>query len=93
MPEMAEFLSIPRPVKARRLFVDSWEQINGKQKFVPAGMWIVQAVGGTGDQLMMPDDIFRLQFRPTDTRSEAAWNETTNSVYPHWPDGHPMVLS
>ena len=90
---MAVFVSVPRYVQARRLFVDSWEQINRREQFCPAGMWLVEAVGGTGDQLLMPDDIFREQFRPTDTASETLWSETTKKVYPIWPDGNPIKLS
>lgn len=93
MADMAEFLSVPRPVLARRLFADSWQQINGRPQFVPAGMWIVQAKGGTGEQLMVPDDVFREGYRPTDTKSEAIWSETTKKVYPHWPDGTPIDLN
>jgi len=93
MAETNVFVSVPQHVKARRLFADQWETISGKRLLCPAGTWLVEAVNGAGDQLCMPDDIFRLQFRPTDTASESAWKETTNAIYPHWPDGKPILLS
>ena len=93
MADKQVFESVPRRIRARRMFVDSYQQINGKQERVPAGMWIIEAIGGNGGQVRVPDDVFREQFRPTDTASEALWKETTNAVYPHWPDGRPIVLS
>jgi len=87
MADFAKFESRPRPVSARRLFIDTQVMVGGISKVAPAGMWLVKAEGGTGECLMMPDDVFRLSFRPTDTQSEAAWKERTNLIAPQWKDG------
>lgn len=93
MADMEIFVTVPRQVRARRLFIDGRIQLNGRRVNAYAGMWIVEAVGGAGEQLLMPDDIFRLQFRPTDTASESLWNEATKRVLPQWPDGDPIRLN
>jgi hypothetical protein len=94
MADSAEFLSVPIPVRANRLFVDGWYDISGKPKFCGAGTWLVQAVNGTGAQLNVPDDLFRQSYRPADTKAEAMWKEQTNTVHPIWPteDGSPIKL-
>ena len=93
MADFAKFETVSLPVSARRLFVDTVLVISGKQQLCPAGMWLVKVKGGTGALLLMPDDLFRIQCRPTDTQSEAAWKEQTNTVYPQWPDGKPISLN
>lgn len=93
MAQMEKFLSVPQAVRARRLFVDGYDEINRRRALIPAGMWVVTAVGGNGVQILMPDDVFRIQFRPTDAASEAMWKEQTKTVYPQWPDGEPIPLS
>ncbi len=93
MSDFNDFLSVPVAIKAKRMFVDSYQLVSGKNKRVPAGMWLVRAKDGTGQQLALPDDVFREGYRPTDTASEAAWKETTNAIYPHWPSGSPILLS
>jgi hypothetical protein len=92
MAQTETFVTVQQHVKARRLFIDQKVQLNTRTVQAYAGMWIVEAVGGAGHQLLMPDDVFRMQFRPTDTASEAAWKEQTNKVYPQWPDGKPIDL-
>jgi hypothetical protein len=94
MADFAEFTTVPIPIRARRLFVDGWYDISGKPKLCGAGTWIVQAVGGTGAQLNVPDDLFRQSYRPSDTKSEAMWLEQTNKVHPIWPtkDASPIKL-
>jgi hypothetical protein len=93
MLEFAEFVTVPVAIEARRAFSDSYQLIGGVNKLVPAGMWILRAKNGTGNQMMVPDDVFREGYRPTDTQSETAWNEATKKVYPIWPDGKPILLS
>jgi len=92
MAEMESYVSTPRHVKARRLWIDQRIQLNGRAVDAYAGMWIVEAVGGAGQQLLMPDDIFRLQFRPEDAGAEAQWNHETANVRPQWPNGVPISL-
>jgi hypothetical protein len=92
MKDSNDFTSVPRHVKARRLFVDQAIDLNGRRQQAYAGMWVLEAVGGAGAQLLMPDDIFRMQFRPTDSAAESAWNEQTKNVWPQWPDGSPIDL-
>ncbi len=93
MAEFAKFETVPRPVHARRLFIDTQVVVGGRPKLAPAGMWLVKADGGTGECLLMPDDLFRIQMRPTDTQSEAAWKERTNLISPQWPEGKPIPLN
>jgi hypothetical protein len=88
-----DFVSVPQAIRARRLFVDAHHTIAGRVKMVPAGMWLVEAVGGTGQILAIPDDVFRERFRPTDTYSENMWKETTKTVRPIWPGSGPITLS
>jgi hypothetical protein len=88
-----EFLSVPFPIKARRLFLDERHEISGKNQLVPAGMWLVKAAKGTGKMLAVPDDVFRESYRPTDTYSENMWKETTKTVRPIWPGSGPITLS
>jgi hypothetical protein len=92
MAQTNTFQTVPRDVKARRLWIDQRIEINGRMVNAIAGMWVVEAVGGKGDRLLMPDDIFRLGFRPTDSASEQEWYETTNNLWPVWPDGKPIPL-
>jgi hypothetical protein len=93
MGTFATFETVPRKVKARRLFVDEQHMVSGVYRTCPAGMWLVKAEGGKGDLMLMPDDIFREGMRPTDTQSETAWKEQTKKIYPHWPDGKPIPLN
>ncbi len=93
MATKSRFETVPQPVKARRLFIDERVTICGRPRLCPAGMWVVEAVGGAGDNLLVPDDIFRINFRPTDTQSEAAWKEQTKKVWPVWENGEPLELN
>jgi hypothetical protein len=93
MLDFADFVTVPVAIEARRAFSDSYQLIGGKNTLVVAGMWILKAKNGTGNQMMVPDDVFREAYRPTDTKSETAWKEETKTVYPVWPDGKPILLS
>jgi hypothetical protein len=93
MEGSAVFLSVPMPVQARRLFVDSWVDLPAGRRLVPRGFWVLTPTAGTGQVYILPDDHFRHQFRPTDTASETLWNERTDQVYPQWPNGKPIPLS
>ena len=93
MADFGEFQTVPIAVRARRLYLDGYYEICGKAQFCLAGTWIVQAVHGNGEQYCIPDDVFREGYRPTDTKSEAMWKESTKKIYPVWPDGKPISLN
>ena len=89
----ARFETRPIGVVARRLWVDERVEVTGMrgQRSVVqglAGMWEIRGDGG-GVCLLLPDDIFREQYKPVDAQGDALWRETTRQIYPIWPDDHP----
>ncbi len=94
MADYASFLTLPVAVNAFRCMIETYVQVGLKNVLVPRGVWVVVAKKGTGQVFLVPDDVFREGYRPTDTKSEAFWNERTNKVWPVWPtkDASPIKL-
>ncbi len=86
MSTAEKFETRPMPCNAYRVFVDTPVLIHKEGvKYAQAGMWVVE--GQYGALLLVPDDIFREMYRPTTTAAETMWKETTNKVWPIWPNG------